>query len=494
MKDNNLSIEKQKSIFDDETILNIHKSEIYSRNAVLAKGNLVSMNFNELHPFVTRFIDTIGSEIESPDEFLAIDFIVTAGSIIGSRVCYEAGVRTLYPNFWFCKLGPSTIVKKTSSGNACRKIIAPIHAKLIKKHEYDLERYTNYLDRQKSAKGSSGRVKAIEEPKEQFVFLPADITIEKMLDDLANCNSGIVFIDEIGAYLRRMEKKYSGDSKSTLTELYDTPSLFQRSRVSGGTRNIRFPCISLCAASTPDWLSTNVTSADIASGFLARFLYCYIPKRTKPLIPRPKPISEKTLKEFTDVFFKLRDLADPFVPISLKLSDEAGTLYDDFYLAESQLMESNHFPDKARPFVGRIINDYCLKFCIVFASFDMVINAAKPIIIAENMERAIALSKYFIGNIQQIVVNKIDLGETKHESIIVDAIKAQGGNITRTDLMLKTKIKKKDLDEAVATLKQQGILVDNHYKKGNYVTHFYSLKEVAHFPYFPTLSEQPESV
>jgi len=59
--------------------------------------------------------------------------------------------------------------------------------------------------------------------------------------------------------------------------------------------------------------------------------------------------------------------------------------------------------------------------------------------------------------------------------------------------MLKTKIRKRDIDEAILTLKLQDIIEEISDEKDKKVTRIYSLKQQSDFPDLRSLSELPES-
>jgi len=110
--------------------------------------------------------------------------------------------------------------------------------------------------------------------------------------------------------------------------------------------------------------------------------------------------------------------------------------------------------------------DYTLKFCLLLTVWDIILykNTA-PVVSGNTMEKAIALSRYFIENAEQVVVGKLDSKAVQLETKIVDKLKAsKKKTMSRTELMRKFKSSKKDFDNAVDNLLDQQIIVEKTLK------------------------------
>jgi hypothetical protein len=120
--------------------------------------------------------------------------------------------------------------------------------------------------------------------------LPSDATYEGLFDlQLANGIGGGLFLSEFGAWANSLLKEHNRGLKENFTDLYDCPRVRKRLTKKDGEKIAKRPFISICAVSTMDWIrSTLSANADVASGFLARFLLLYPP--VKDVIPPALPI------------------------------------------------------------------------------------------------------------------------------------------------------------------------------------------------------------
>lgn len=124
------------------------------------------------------------------------------------------------------------------------------------------------------------------------VKISADSTSrEKLVDAMSRSfNSGqsplMAVSSEFGSFLTT-----SGvDMMVFLTDIYDAPAKWSHETRGGGTVEIKAPCLTLLAGTTPDWIAKGMPLDTIGIGLASRTLFIYedIPRAAKP-IPRLSP-------------------------------------------------------------------------------------------------------------------------------------------------------------------------------------------------------------
>ena len=126
--------------------------------------------------------------------------------------------------------------------------------------------------------------------------MPYQVTLEKMLDILANNPTSCFFPMEFASFISMTERSYNEGMMSIITELFDCPTDYRRSTKGGGDQIIKEPFLSILAGSTFDWFNKKIKQSDIYGGFLARLLFVPAYEKTKFMAFPPEKDQQK-LKE-----------------------------------------------------------------------------------------------------------------------------------------------------------------------------------------------------
>ena len=123
-----------------------------------------------------------------------------------------------------------------------------------------------------------------------------------------------------------------------LTDIYDSPTEWTHKTKSGGTNKIKFPCVNMLAATTPDWMARALPFDTVGIGLTSRIVFVYGDK-TIARIPFPElSTHQKLLKPM---------MIDDLTQISMisgryDLSFDAKARHSEWYLNE------NEIPDDTR--------------------------------------------------------------------------------------------------------------------------------------------------
>lgn len=233
--------------------------------------------------------------IGCPFDFLVFSAIVTAGSLIGSRVRVKALQNSdwfVVPNVYGGIVGlPSS--KKTPALDETRKPILELQAKARKEFadkRKDFEIEARYYERETAAiyknkdlnlEQTKQRIKDIEEPNHPTMkrFETNDITTPKLAQFLAENPNGLLqFRDELTGWLKSLDADYDTNARTLILELWKGAINYEKARVGDGEIQIQSGTLSIIGGIQPSKLQKYVAEAysfDNSDGFLQRFLFVY---------------------------------------------------------------------------------------------------------------------------------------------------------------------------------------------------------------------------
>ncbi|MDD2332272.1 MAG: DUF3987 domain-containing protein, partial [Candidatus Cloacimonetes bacterium] len=167
---------------------------------------------------------------------------------IGNRVYMMNNSSRLYCNVWSMIIGPSSISRKTTVIRLAKNLIDPWEESLT---ELEIEEYL------------------------KSTLLMTDVTMAKFLQMLSLNPNRLFMQSEVSAWLKTMNRNWNSGMKQALTDLYDgvDKDIVNMDRC----ERIRKPAFSIVAGTTEGWFMDELKSnADQQSGFLQRFIYCFI--------------------------------------------------------------------------------------------------------------------------------------------------------------------------------------------------------------------------
>lgn len=383
--------------------------------------------------FVQHYIEYVHGLSDSYAEYQHGAALMLLSCAVNKRAYLPLTIGTIFPNLWVFCLGQSTVSRKTT---ACTKLTEFIE-----------------LQNQWMLLSYPGSPEALVE----------DLEGEDRVNSQENIGHGILCRDEAGGILSAMEKTYMSDMRDLFCQLYDcrpfTRKLRTSQRKAKTTFNIRDTYLCMFFATTPDIFSVYTRLEDLTSGWLLRFLY-YFPNYDHKLRDlstmsdddreRQKKIGER-LKVIIS-FFKNHE-------IEFRFSISGLTFYNDWKNKHLTQMQRERQEDRG---MFDRLSIYALKMAMLYTiGRDSMVDELKPdaprtmkIDIDDDCLRTACehIDQYFYP-ISKIVFDTVGRNEDKNViEKILGTIRRAGGKITRTDLMKRAHIKKKELDEGIDTL------------------------------------------
>jgi len=340
----------------------------------------------------------------------------------------------IYPNVWIFLLGQSTISRKSTTCDFLLDFVEMIFPWL-----------------RISYPGSS----------EAFI---EDLEGDDRVDGPDNKGHGLLVVDEAIGMLKLMQRKYMADLRDLMCSLYDNRP-FSRKIRSGQRKKKTFfslstPYLNVFLATTPNNFSTETTLDDVQSGWLLRFLP-YYPNYTRPM--RDVDHMTHSARELQRVVYRrLKEIFEMFKKeqIPFRLSEDALSFYNQWRNGHIERLQKSQ-DDDAGAFDRLSI--YALKIAILYTIADAgFIESVKQRMYGAMVEintdylkeACRQVDEYFLP-MSRIFADMVGKNEnTNLIEKVLGIIRRAGGRITRVKLMKNAHVKRKDLDEALESLKE----------------------------------------
>jgi len=235
------------------------------------------------------------------------------GAVIKRKVWIQRGspklIPLLFPNPWIVLLGPQGKGNKSSCLRGVKELL--------------LELPPNLQPRFLAAKTTpEALAKSLSSPLiTPEVTKGTDPTTISVIRKKAQ---GLIYSSEFGTLLGK--EKYLVGLPIFLTDIYDCPDEWESDTILRGDQRLYDVCISLLAASTPDWMNDILPRNASQIGFLSRLLLVPLPpgweKRTKPNPDNPE-LRKKVLEEIVKI---------AKVEGEMRMTSECSKLYEDWYM------------------------------------------------------------------------------------------------------------------------------------------------------------------
>lgn len=377
--------------------------------------------------FLRSYVQNCIDSTDAPPVFHLGVGLVILGAAMGNRVHIPSyGHQIVYPNIWLVLIAPSGFMRKSTALNL----------------------------------GKSLLVQAV--PKR---MLPDDFTPEKLADILKDEAAGIMTISEFTKILQILDRDYNRGAKEMLTELYDSPAHYVIQRKMGGKTTITDAAISLLGATTLDWLQERVKKRDLEGGFLARFLFLPATQRG-PRITEIPDIAHSIRLSLTD---HLKSVAEMEGVADFSLVNK---IYNDWLYKYERHVESGGMPSELTGVYSRT-GVTARKLAVIFQAS---LKPGELKISPDAMQSAMAFIEYIHQATAQVARG---FGDSWFEKQLIKArqfIISREGRVTREELMLHMKIKARDLDEIMRTLRESGEVEFSTEKTSGRPVTIYTLK------------------
>lgn len=358
-----------------------------------------SIDLERLSPFLKNVITDLETINHHPISMILSTVLTSMAGLIGARAKISNGMFEVYPVVWSIIVAPSSLATKSTLTNYTEEcIFGELQDNLFEDYKGKLELYK---EEKKSFNNLSKEDKRNEiepeKPEPQLLIFQNDGTPEAKLKSLEdNPYGGVIYYDEMRAELEKTnnDKGY----KALKTSTFDGKR-FHKRLVNGGSIILDHPVLCENGLITEQWLLDVIHKDDIASGFMARYLFSYNQKEDF----KPLQIKNQTLQPFK--YAK----AGEFIINMLKLECEAPTVFT--LTVEAKEYYTKWFNDLSITIYHTETNEemtasirlttYVLKFALISYIFDMayqeidIIKSGSVAVTLKYMEEAIYIMEIF---------------------------------------------------------------------------------------------------
>jgi len=371
------------------------------------------LDIDKLNPFFRNFCNRYSKVTEAPPEFILTSLLPSLGAAIGLNRWIQWGGKKIYPNVWSMIIGPSTRVRKSTALDIALSANEALDFKF---------------------------------PGRSFL-LPADGSMAAFLDALGEEKHGVLKHSEIATLFENMDKGYNSNMKSLFTGFFDVPSAYKVRLKKDGVKVINDPIFSIATATTLAWLHKNITSEDMFSGFIARFLMCYQDKKGTP-IPIPMQLDTETQSKIFQKYEHLINLK----PQEIDITGEFNEYYSKFYLEMEEMLDDPLLDERTKSLLARLQTDYFAKQTIIDCTL-MGVTEAK----AETAQRVQYLISFFAAQAKMVMENlrKTDVAKNE-EKVLLFLEKVGNASSTELHRLFGNNLKSNQLNSIMRTLEDAG--------------------------------------
>lgn len=316
--------------------------------------------------------------LEGPEIFDRWTGVSVVASALQRKVFYDRGYFQIYPNFYITLVGP-TGVKKTTSGNQGMFLLNDIK--------------------------QTGQIEIIK----------GKLTSWYVFDFLGELTTKwnrcwcTIYAPEFKAMMAEINKT---ELVTALTDLYDSPA-HHEVRLKSGVAEFKDVCINLLACSTPEWLTTGLSTDDISGGFTGRFIYVYSEQSGTPV---PFPEDNRT-QDFDVLRSEL--VQDLMVISQLKSRAVMDRESKDFYAEWYCRQQEDWNDERLRGYFSRK-GDTLIKLC-------MVLQASKEdsmVIGLDTLKEAMTMLTKLEANMSRALSGVTDDPIVRTKDLVVSQLRA----------------------------------------------------------------------
>lgn len=397
-----LSIELQKGTLSlNDFKLKLNKAETLYKKEEKQEQQFQLIEFERLSPFLANIVKDLMSINNYPPSMVLTTVLSSMAGLIGARAKITNGVNlTVYPVIWSMIVAPSSVAAKSTLFRFSKKcIFDDMQNELFDKYDSDLEQYKADLKRfQALPKEDKMREVEPERPHPKLLIFANDGTPEaKILALHRNQNGGVVYYDEMKAELERSnnDPRY----KALKTSIFDGETYHKELVRDGGTFILRNPVLSEVGLITEQWLMESVQKNDIASGFMARYLFSYNTRADfKPLQIQKHILDCDHYSDVGRYVLEILDI-DRKEPLLFTLDFEAKNYYIKWFNDFSRTAFATETDEEIT--ASYRLSTYVLKFALIVYIFNMayqkidIVKEDKIALTKECIQTAIYIMEIF---------------------------------------------------------------------------------------------------
>jgi hypothetical protein len=237
------------------------------------------------------------SESEAPDSYIFWVAVSIISSVIQRNVWVRYIYRDIYPNMYIVLVGPPARTHKSS---------------------------TIYF--------AQDMLRAVETP-----VASEALSKEALIDQMINRgDKGVSALTVISSDLMTFVNTSGPPMIEFLTDIYDSPSVWEYTTKARGTERMHNVCLNLLAATTPSWISDFFSMSFVEGGFASRTLFVY------EMNPRFRKAFANVTPDMIDMYGKLLEDLHAIQQIrgEFEWTDEAMESFRHWYEEELEKEEA----------------------------------------------------------------------------------------------------------------------------------------------------------
>lgn len=437
----------------------------------------IKHEYKYISPFMKDLLYELKAINNYPDSMVWSVMLASMAGLIGARAKITNSVNvTVFPVIWSMIVAPSSLAAKSTLYNATKEcIFGDMQKKFYDEYR---EEKANHKHIHKGYMALPKEEKLAEDEPEpptlkQIVFAPGGTPEAKIKNLEHNPHGGVVYFDEMKAELAKANA--NEEYKALKTSMFDGAP-YHKELVNAGTIILDHPVLSEVGLITEKWLLESTHKNDVASGFMARYLFSVNPKSDfEPLqIRRFFLDKEKYVKvsNFILDMFKHRE-----EPVMFKLTDEAMQKYEAWFNEYSKTSYHTETDEEIASSVR--LSTYLLKFMLISYIFN---NAQKlvDVVASDNMlsigveyfDEALEIMEVFRQGSDKVLQlfdssNKLNYKiEGYIEKIYKKIEKAEGRKLARSDVNNIRGVNKQKIDHLIDT----GMLIAHKIDRTEYLS------------------------
>ena len=334
----------------------------------------IEVDYKNLSPFLGNIVQDLMKINNYPVSMVLSTVLTSMAGLIGARAKITNGVNlTVFPVIWSMIVAPSSISAKSTLFRYTKScIFNKMQNDLFDDYKKDMETYKVDMKRFTSL-GREDKAREVEpeRPRPKLLIFASDSTPEAKIISLSNNqNGGVVYYDEMKAELERSnnDPRY----KALKTSIFDGELYHKELVKDGGTFILQNPVLSEIGLITQQWLMESVQKNDIASGFMARYLFSYNTRADfKPLQINKFMLDSHQYSQVGDFLINVLDI-DRKEPLLFVLELEAKNYYINWFNEFSNTAFATETDEEIT--ASYRLSTYVLKFTLVLYLFDTAYN------------------------------------------------------------------------------------------------------------------------
>lgn len=348
--------------------------KLYEVNAG-EEEELLSVDFKRLSPFLGNLTQDLIKINDYPVSMVLTTVLSSMAGLVGARAKITNNTNiTVFPVVWSMIVAPSSLSAKSTLFKFSKKCIFDnMQNELFDKYDNEVKDYKESLKAYTAlSRDEKSQAEEPIKPHPKLLIFANDSTPEAKLQALArNPNGGVTYFDEMKAELEKSNNNPA--YKALKTSMFEGELYHKELVKDGGTTIIlRNPVLSEVGLITEQWLIESVQKNDIASGFMARYLFSYNKRSDfKPLQIKKFIVDDAKYSKvgrFILDMFKV----DAEEPVLFSLTPQAESYYTEWFNDFSNTAYAVETDEEIT--ASYRLSTYVLKFALIIYIFN---NAEK---------------------------------------------------------------------------------------------------------------------